>query len=582
MSSEVFLDEENLPICPLDAIMPAPDGGPEVRAAYPLPALRVLDEEEMRTFRTVILENPYLRVTLVPGLGGRILSIWDRRTSREILQRHPSLRPQQGSPRGAWLREGVVLRITDEERPNSLGNVAVQIAPSQEEDAPAEVWLGEASFGPSFNLLVSLPPDRAELLLEARIFNRGDAPVPYNGGLSLYLGEGDAGGRSFYSRERDCGLAVFEEEGAFDGLAYMGGHLLVRRFASPRWLAPRQLDAWAVRLVPLSGLGGLTSASGEAAVAIEGTSLRVQTVAPRMNHKIVVRTQDGQTLEAPADLYPERPFAAELPSPIEALVLLDPAREEIIRADAASSTESLGPPAERELPARIEALGTDEPYEQLRRRTFDLPVRASAWERLGRLALAQGRTDDAAHAFEQSLLFNAEDHLAWWAKGMAGRIGGGDEERPEIANAHFLAPLEPALRAEAFLGQSAAMGREANPLLDPLEETPEDLVEVAALLVHWRLFDQATRWIDEALRHRDLAMLRYLQAFTYLTGSRMDAEAAEHLAAARRLEFGPPFPWRPIELEALAALQNRFPEDPMLNRYAHLAQVFGGNGSPTP
>jgi hypothetical protein len=189
----------------------------------------------------------------------------------------------------------------------------------------------------------------------------------------------------------------------------------------------------------------------------------------------------------------------------------------------------------------------------------------------GYRALAGHDYESAEIAFERSLLFNAEDPLTWWIKALTSRLRNGPgEERSELLNAHFLAPAEPALRAEAFLSQSQEMGKEPSPLVAALDENPEAFVEVAALLVEAGLDDQATRWIDEALRHQDLAMLRYLQGFCFLRASRMQVEAAECVAAAARLGFVPPFPWRTVEWQAIEALSERFPDDPVLRRYRGL------------
>src|SRR5262249_38244026 len=46
-----------------------------------------------RTFRTFVLENDYLKVTLVPEFGGRVLSLISKPTSHEQLYR-----PEGGSP----------------------------------------------------------------------------------------------------------------------------------------------------------------------------------------------------------------------------------------------------------------------------------------------------------------------------------------------------------------------------------------------------------------------------------------------------------------------------------------------------
>jgi hypothetical protein len=90
--------------------------------------------------------------------------------------------------------------------------------------------------------------------------------------------------------------------------------------------------------------------------------------------------------------------------------------------------------------------------------------------------------------------------------------------------------------------------------------TPDDLIEVACLLLEHGLPDEATRWIDEGLRHHDLAMLRYLQADALLTHTRMDAEAGQHLMLASQAQL-PPYPWRHFEWTALQRLGNLFPSD---------------------
>lgn len=111
------------------------------------------------------------------------------------------------------------------------------------------------------------------------------------------------------------------------------------------------------------------------------------------------------------------------------------------------------------------------------------------------------------------------------------------------------------------------MGKDPNPILLPLAENPENFIEVACLLIEMGVYGEATRWMDEAVRHKDLPMLRYLQAYCFLTGSRMAAEAAEQISNASRLGFSAPFPFRPVEKTALEALSARFPDDALLKRY---------------
>ncbi len=193
----------------------------------------------------------------------------------------------------------------------------------------------------------------------------------------------------------------------------------------------------------------------------------------------------------------------------------------------------------------------------LRRATFNIATRHLAHTLLAIRAISEKRYPDAAASYEQALMFNAEDPLLWWGKAVASRLSDQDNET-ELLNAHFLAPLEPALRAESFLSQPVSLNPDPNPLLSPLAENPEEFIEVACLLIEAGQFDQASRWIDEALRHRDLAMLRYLMAYCLLTATRLEAEAAEQIRLASQIPFGPPFPFRDIEQKAITTLAKVF------------------------
>ncbi|MGV3615648.1 MAG: DUF5107 domain-containing protein [Fimbriimonas sp.] len=552
MSSSVFEDSVDLTIGVLEVVPPTAEAGDR---SYPLPALRSTGVTEARSFRTIVIENAYLRVTVLPDLGGRILSIYDKRLEAELLARPHALVPTPGGRRGVRLPLGIELFLDGEERPNAMGRVAAALDAPGEEDEPAGVWLAETAFhgGLGFHLHLSLPPDRAALRIEARAANRTFGSIPYNGGLALY-GAAET-------------LAVVPETGTFlDGVRREGGDLRVARFPELTHIGPRQVDTWAVHLIPL--VGGATAASPEAAIYLDDAVVRVQAAGERPAHKLVLRTADGRTLEAPADLGPDRPLEIPLdglPSTPVAVALLDATGGEVLRADRHAPAAPPPPmPASEERSLEIEP-------EALRRATFDPGVRGPAYAGLGAYALANREFEAADLAFEQSLLYNGDDPLAWWALAATRRLRGDEGERPELLNAHYLAPLEPILRAEAFLAQSPAMGFEPSPLIAPVAEIPEDLVEVACLLVEHGLLDQANRWIDEALRHHDLAMLRYLMADVLLRGTRMEAEAAEHVRAPASA-LVPPLPWRPAERRALATVVARFPHDAAASRLLKLSQ----------
>jgi tetratricopeptide (TPR) repeat protein len=499
-----------------------------------------------------------------------LLSLFDKRTGVELLSSGPLL-AEPGDRRGASLTAGIELHLDGRERLTSLGGVFH--APEEPDDErPAGLWLSEAVTGTglSWHLHVTLPDDRAEIQIEGRVFNRTQAPLAYSAGLVLPgAGEALGDGRAWWAG----GVAVVTERERWHGALRSDGALFVSRFEEALPLAPHQLDTWRLSLIPFSGLPQLSAASRAGVMRVDGTRLKVQGAEPLLKHKVVILSADGETLEAPVQIHPEKALEMELPAEPRAVALMDDAKNVVLQWDAARPPvvpKGWSPPAVRRFP--VEDLDTEAA-------TFQVSSRHIAHARHGARALAAQDYDEAEYRFEQALLYNGEDHLTWWLKAAARRLRGErDDEQAELLNAHYLAPLEPALRAESFLSQPQSMEREPSPILKPLDEFPEAFVEVAALLLEAGLFEQAGRWIDESLRHADLPILRYLLAYAHLKASGLDMEAAEQLSAAARQPLSPPFPWRRVELEAIRTLRERFPGDERLaafGLYGSLARFPG-------
>ncbi|HWA82625.1 MAG TPA: DUF5107 domain-containing protein [Fimbriimonadaceae bacterium] len=562
MASEIFEETLNLEIGLLEA-------GPATADSYPYPSLAPVGRSEPRAFRAVILENPYLRATFVPALGGRLLSLFDKRSQVEVLHEGP-LVPMPGGRRGASLPSGICLHLDGADRLTSMASVQYA-AEEPDEETPAALWLAEAVTGTglSWHLHVVLPPDRAELRIEARVFNRTWEDVPYRAGLLLpVFGENRSDGTAFFTLQDGRGVGLIPERGGWSaGVA--GGALVLARFPEMRGLAPRQLDTWAVSIIPVSGLGHIDAISRYGALAIEGDRLRLQAVEPLRMHKIILLTRSGQTMEAPLLAFPEEIVEMSLPEPVDGVALLDAHKDELLRWEG--EWLEIG----RETPPAAPCLRPSLRSEDLEDATFDVATRHAAHALLGNRALAAGDLAEAEYRYEQALLYNAEDHLTWWMKAIAKREGGHEGgEVAEMLNAHYLAPLDPILRAESFFRQPRPAGKEPAVLLRPMDEHPENYVEVAALLVEAQLFELAGRWIDEALRHLDLPMLRYLLAYAHIKATGMDFEAAEQVAVAGRMPLAPPFPWRQTEIEAIFRLAERFPGDGRLHELTLLLLDF--------
>jgi hypothetical protein len=537
---------------------------PPTSSSYPFPSLGKSGQSELRQFRTLVLENPFLRATVVPDLGGRIIRLQDLRSNTDVWHFSPELSLENSGLRGVRSSSGLQLVTNWEDRLNALGPVA-DMPDLGEEDDPTGVWLSElCGNGLSINWRVSLLPDAPILELEARVFNRSLQSVPYNGGIAMPSGDW-ACIDDHWAWRGPHGCMVLELERMFYAEA---GRL--HRFNRLRHLAPRQLDAWTLHLIPSAVGAGLRGANASVHVGWDESELKIQGMQDVPDAKVVVRTSANETMELPMDISRdsfEVVSITSVPGGIAELVILDRDRVERIRA---TDSKSCIPSRAQDDEAPI-SLSIDASEDALLEAKFDPYHRHLAHVLTGYRFLGQRDYSAASRAFEQALLFNAEDHLTWWAKAAADRLAGTeDEERPELLNAHFLAPLEPVLRAEGFLS-TKVQSRARSSVLDTLQATPGAFVEVACQLLEANLYEDAARWLAESLLHVDLPILRYLLADLYLQLGRMDVEAAEQVQLAVTLEPQPPYPWRMVELDALRRVAARFPSDGSLSRFASLA-----------
>src|SRR6185503_7662855 len=65
-----------------------------------------------RAFKTAVLENQHLRATFLLELGGRLWSLIDKRSDRELLFVNPVFQPANLAVRDAWFSGGVEWNVS--------------------------------------------------------------------------------------------------------------------------------------------------------------------------------------------------------------------------------------------------------------------------------------------------------------------------------------------------------------------------------------------------------------------------------------------------------------------------------------
>lgn len=549
---------------------------PSDNPTHPLPHLTLAGRRETVSIRTATLENQFLRVLIALDLGGRIFQILDKRTGIDVLPRSTKLELLAGGPRGLYSPTGITWMGDSAERRNGLGAVEHLLRPAMDDELPATLVLHDfvPGIGLSMVLEISLPPDRSEIAVSYRALNRTFVDVPYQPGLALPELDGKFEGTSdklcAYYPSRDAGLIVRSDPGTFEALEVQFAQARLHRVSeSGSTLAPRISDHFQFVIQPFSGIGRPLCAEPEFIIGMRDQELGIACSQQRESDKVFLHTRDGQTLEAsiePAgNASPVRMKLEGIAIDPAAIAIRDANHSVLLRWSKDQERSALlpKPAAMNNRPISTRRALLDQAYalnlegqlcaELARRASHDPVLRVAAWTLIAYEAMRDEDYPAAKSALETALLYQGDDWVLWALHGIVSRLETTEElaeEAPGLLNAHYLNPLEPLLRAEAFLSQPQTHGSEASPLVTPIANHPEALIEVACQLLEGGLRMEASRWIDECLRHRPVRSLLVLAGDALRQSSRMQAESETFLARARALSDAVPLPWRPYEITA--------------------------------
>jgi len=517
------------------------------------------------------LENEFLSLTLLPDLGGRILRLQDKRTGRDLLPWPPKLDLLEGSHRGLWLNDGIRFLVGDAKasaRNLDLGPVEFQLRQPQDDDQPGMVLLFELLPGgaASWQGGVTLYPDRAEILVEFSLLNRSRQLLHLDTGLSLALQ-----GSLWTCQDGAIGWTGGSGEAMWiacepsQGTAHQGPHnLLMRPRAEESPLLPHEVFSWSVRLAPFSGLGRVQDVSRIAGLGEREGQMILQASRSLDKATLQLETSDG-AFAADTALNPKMPFSANLATMPSIRQLSLPDGSRLGWGAAQEVRQDLGVASRSSWRTAVWSEESDEAcfvkqWNQGRTAPFPSnPALIAAWNLAAAEEMARreewGKADEEV---DKCLILNGEDSLAWWLKSVARRKLR-EVERPELLNAHYLSPLEPLLRAESFLQQGGADTQEGSPVTLRLAKNPDLGLECIDQILSLGLTMEAGMLMDELLRHEEIGLVRLMLAWTLLTKSRMEAEAAQHLATFEKSQVTPPLPSRPREIQAVQELHARFP-----------------------
>jgi tetratricopeptide (TPR) repeat protein len=140
---------------------------------YPNPFTdRLSDEKIDRRYQAVFLENEYIRLMILPEIGGRIHVGQDKTNNYDFFYRQNVIKPALVGLLGPWISGGVEFNWPQHHRPSTYMSVEHQI--EEHADGSRTVWLSEHEPMNRMKGMVGicLHPGRAIVEAKVRLYNR--------------------------------------------------------------------------------------------------------------------------------------------------------------------------------------------------------------------------------------------------------------------------------------------------------------------------------------------------------------------------------------------------------------------------
>ena len=130
-----------------------------------------LEKNEAHTYKALCLENDYIRVTVLPELGGRIYEGYDKVNDYNFVYKNQVIKPALIGLNGAWISGGIEFNWPQHHRPTTFSPVEYVI--EEESDGSVTAWVGETESknGQKSLMGVNIHPQRSYITAKIKLYN---------------------------------------------------------------------------------------------------------------------------------------------------------------------------------------------------------------------------------------------------------------------------------------------------------------------------------------------------------------------------------------------------------------------------
>ena len=142
-------------------------------SVYPHPVIEHISDEKIdKEWDVVFIENDYIKIMVIPSLGGRIQMAYDKVKERHFVYYNHVIKPALVGLTGPWISGGIEFNWPQHHRPSTYDPTDFCI--EENDDGSKTIWVSEVErmFRTKGMAGFTLYPDKAYLEIKGQLYNR--------------------------------------------------------------------------------------------------------------------------------------------------------------------------------------------------------------------------------------------------------------------------------------------------------------------------------------------------------------------------------------------------------------------------
>ncbi|MFA0088201.1 DUF5107 domain-containing protein [Vibrio sp. 10N.261.51.F12] len=137
------------------------------------------DEKQDKAYHAIYLENDFLKIMLLPELGGRIHRAYDKVKQRDFVYHNDVIKPALVGLVGPWISGGIEFNWPQHHRPTTFLPTDYRI--EEHADGAVTVWMGEIEhmYGLKVSAGFKLYPNKSLIEITGKVYNPNDTPKQF-------------------------------------------------------------------------------------------------------------------------------------------------------------------------------------------------------------------------------------------------------------------------------------------------------------------------------------------------------------------------------------------------------------------